>query len=424
MFLQKYTTLRITFFLAFSALFAPLFSQNTVTIEECQQWAVAQSSANVQKELNEQLLKVKLNDASSHLYPTLELNGRITYQSQVPQLPAEWGFDTLSKDQYRFSVDFSQVIFDGAKFFYGRKYEHLLNAAEIYKLNISINELKENIINIYLNLLIIEKQINILAGAERNIDEQLTKLNALLQQGVIYANAVAQLELEKLKMEQQKGGLEATKESLISSLSILTGKDLSNAEFVVPTLPDIEENTNSVRYEFEIFKNKKASLDYQRKLHFSNSLPKISLFATAGYGRPTYNIFDNQFDWFYLVGLKFKVPLIDWAKTTGVGNIINLQKAIVSSQEADFEKANKIAIQEKLNEIKKINNLLILDKEITRRYQEITQTFSTQLLNGTITAYDFIKQQYDEFHSQINQEVHTIQLLKAKYELLALKGKL
>jgi outer membrane protein TolC len=192
----------------------------------------------------------------------------------------------------------------------------------------------------------------------------------------------------------------------------------------MPELPVIENNTNSSRYEFSIFKNQMESLDYQRKLHVSNSLPQIAFFATGGYGYPTYNLLNNNFDWFYSVGFQFKVPLIDWVKTKGVSDIIKLQSSILKSQESDFEKANQIAIQEKLNEINKIENLLVLDKQITQKYQEIKQTASTQLLNGTITALDFIKQQNDEVQSIIAQEMHTIQLLKAKYELLALKGKL
>lgn len=403
----------------------PLFPQQTITIEDCQNWTIAQSSANVQKELNTQLLKVKLNDASSHLYPVLELNGGMSYQSDVTQLPFSIpGVDTISKNRANISLDFSQVVFDGAKFFYGRKYERLLNEAEIYKLDISINKLKEQVISIYLNLLIIEKQINILSSVETNVNEQINRLKIMLKEGVIYGNAVDQLELEALKIEQQKGELKATKESLISSLSILTGHDLSQATFVVPVFPEIEENTNSYRYEYLIFKNQQKTLDYQRKLHFSNSLPKFSIFATVGYGRPTYDLFSNNFDFYYMMGVRLKVPLIDWAKTTGVGNIISLQKSIVTSKEADFEKINKIEIQEKLNEIKKIENLLVLDQKITSKYKDITQSFSTQLLNGTITAYDFIKHQNDEIQSLINQEVHTFQLLKAKYELLALKGKL
>ena len=68
--------------------------------------------------------------------------------------------------------------------------------------------------------------------------------------------------------------------------------------------------------------------------------------------------------------------------------------------------------------------MLRLDKQITDKYKEITATYHIQLLNGSITVYDYIKQQNDEIQSLINQELHAFQLLKAKYELKALKGKL
>jgi len=409
-------------FLLFTTL---LPAQEVITIEECQQLAIAQSSANVQKELNTQLLRVKLNDVSSHYYPTLEINGAVAYVSEMPQLPTEClGFQKMDNDLYNVTLSFRQVVFDGLRATYGRKRERLLNKNEISKLDISINQIKEQVISIYLNLLIIEKQITILSSVENTFDEQSDQLKALLKAGVVYGNTIAQFELEGLKIQQQKDELQAMKKSLKSSLSILTGRDMSNLSFTMPELPVIENNTNSSRYEFSIFKNQMESLDYQRKLHVSNSLPQIAFFATGGYGYPTYNLLNNNFDWFYSVGFQFKVPLIDWVKTKGVSDIIKLQSSILKSQESDFEKANQIAIQEKLNEINKIENLLVLDKQITQKYQEIKQTASTQLLNGTITALDFIKQQNDEVQSIIAQEMHTIQLLKAKYELLALKGKL
>lgn len=415
-------------FLALSLIFCVVFqsfAQNVVTIEECQQWAVSQSSVNVQKEFNEQLLKVKLNEASSHLYPTLEINGGVSYQSQVPQLPFTIpGIDTLSKDHHHIELDFSMVIFDGARVFFGRQYEKLLNQAEIRKLDIQINQVKEQVIAIYLNLLIIDKQLKILSSVENTLAEQLELFNSMYKEGVVDGNTVAQLELEALKINQQQGALLATKNSLTSSLSILTSKDLSNATFAIPELPEIDTTTNSWRYEYDIFNNQLACLDYQRKLHFSKSLPKISIYAQGGYGRPTFNIFSNKFDWFYIAGVNVNVPLIHWAKTKGLADIINLQKSIVRSQESDFEKSNKISIQEKLNEIKRVEDLLVLDGKITEKYKQITSACKTQLLNGTITTYDFIKQQNDELQSLLNQEMHSIQLLKAKYELLALKGKL
>jgi len=39
-----------------------VLSQTVVTLEQCQEWAICQSSASIQKELNTQLLKVKLDE--------------------------------------------------------------------------------------------------------------------------------------------------------------------------------------------------------------------------------------------------------------------------------------------------------------------------------------------------------------------------
>jgi len=401
-----------------------VFSQPVVTLEQCQEWAITHSSANVQKELNTQLLKVKLDDAASHLFPTLEINGYLSFQSQVPQLPLAWGVDKLSRDHYGVYLDFQQVIYAGSKLLNARQYERMMNKSEIDKLDLSINFLKEKIISIYLNLLILEKQILLLSSVENTIDEQLVQLKKLLESGVVYGNTVAQLELEALKIEQQKGELASTIESLIASLSIITGKDLHGATFQPPDFPVTEKNGASSRLEFSIFDYSKKGLEYQRKFHLSNSLPSFTFFASGGYGRPAYNIFSNKFDWSYIFGIKFNIPVIAWAKTMGIGNIINLQRKILESQERDFEKSNQIAIEEKWNEIRKIENLILLDKQITEKYKSITETSKVQLLNGIITAYDFIKQQNDELQSLINQEVHLMQLLKAKFEFLALKGEL
>jgi outer membrane protein TolC len=380
-----------------------VFSQTIVTLEQCQKWAICRSSASVQKELNAQLLKVKLDNAASHIFPSLEINGNVSYQSHVPQLPLDLGVDKLSKDHYGIYLDFQQVLYAGSKLRYGRQYERMMNKSEIDKLDLSINQLKEMIISIYLNLLILDKQISLLSSAENTIKEQLVQLQKLLESGVVYGNTLAQLELEALKMEQQRGELASTKESLMASLAIITGQELQDVTFVVPDPPDINKNSAASRLEFSIFDYSKKGLEYQRKFYLSNSLPSFTFYASGGYGRPSYNIFLNNFEWSYIVGIKFNIPIIAWVKTMGVGNIINLQKKILESQERDFEKTNNIAIEEKWNEIQKIENLIVLDEKITERYKIITETLKVQLLYGTITAYDFVKQQNDELQSLINK---------------------
>ena len=235
---------------------------------------------------------------------------------------------------------------------------------------------------------------------------------------------VSQLELEILKLQQQTEELYAIQNSLIHSLSLLTGHTLTESTFLTPEFPVLQQDLPSQRLELAIFETTLKGLDYQKKLSISKSLPNLTLYASGGYGRPTYDLFDNQFKWFYHVGLQLRVPIISWAKTAGIGDIITLQKMIVEQQRSDFEKYNQMAIQEKWDEIAKIEKQLLLDEAIVAKQAAITESFKQQLKHGAITPFDYIKQQNEELQSQINREVHKMQLLKAGYELMALKGRL
>ncbi|MCR4965023.1 MAG: TolC family protein [Bacteroidales bacterium] len=412
----------ILFFLSFF-LTITLTAQEYVTLEQCQQWAVSQTSANVQKDLNEQILKTSLNNESSYLYPKLSINGRFSYGNVDVSYPHPWADDVnMARMQYHIGLDFEQVIFEGFRMISGRKFARLQNEAEITKIDLSLNEVKDKIVSIYLNLLIVDKQMGIIQSVQNTYAEQIKRLKVLLQEGVIPQNTLSQLEVEALKMQQNYDELQANRESLVSTLEIMTGKDFSNTEFLIPELPDVADIDTNARLEYKLFDNQMRQMDFQRKIYLSNSLPKIALFATGGYGRPDYQFYLSRPDWYYLAGVTLKVPLIDWARSSGVSKVIEIQKEILSSQEADFRKTNMISIREKQNEIERIEKLLQLDSTITAKYSELTETYSGQLANGTVTIFDYIKQHNDELQSRMNQEVHHIQLLKAKYELMALKG--
>ena len=411
-------------FLFWSFFYVNLFGQSVVTLDDCINWAVSISSENLQKNLNEELLEVKLHDASSHIFPHLELLGSLNYYSHVPQLPYQLGYAPLSKDQYAVSMEFSQMLYDGHQFYYNRQYEKMMNRNELHKLDLSLNRIKDQVIDVYLNLLIINKKIELLAIADASINEQYENAKVLLKEGVIYGNMVSQLELEILKLQQQTEELYAIQNSLIHSLSLLTGHTLTESTFLTPEFPVLQQDLPSQRLELAIFETTLKGLDYQKKLSISKSLPNLTLYASGGYGRPTYDLFDNQFKWFYHVGLQLRVPIISWAKTAGIGDIITLQKKIVEQQRSDFEKYNQMAIQEKWDEIAKIEKQLLLDEAIVAKQAAIAESFKQQLKHGAITPFDYIKQQNEELQSQINREVHKMQLLKAGYELMALKGRL
>ena len=165
---------------------AILSAQRVVTIEQCQQWAVSQTSANVQKDLNGQILKTNYHNAGAHLFPKLSINGRFAYESvDAPPLTPFDQNPEWARMQYHIGLDLEQVVFDGCKLFYGRQFARLQNDAEIYKIELSMNEIKAQVINLYLSLLILDKQIGIIQNVQSTFDDQLKQLRVLYKEGVI-----------------------------------------------------------------------------------------------------------------------------------------------------------------------------------------------------------------------------------------------
>ncbi|HQQ20561.1 MAG TPA: TolC family protein [Bacteroidales bacterium] len=256
---------KISFWFLFWSFFSMnLFGQSVVTLDDCINWAVSISSENLQKNLNEELLKVKLHDVSSHIFPHLELLGSLNYYSHVPQLPSQLGYAPLSKDQYAASLEFSQMLYDGNQFYYNRQYERMMNRNELHKLDLSLNRIKDQVIDIYLNLLIINKKIDLLAIIDASIKEQFENAKVLLKEGVIYGNMVSQLELEILKLQQQTEELYAIRSSLIHSLCLLTGHSLTESTFQTPEFPVLQRDLPSQRLELAIFETTLKGLDYQK----------------------------------------------------------------------------------------------------------------------------------------------------------------
>ena len=65
-------------------------------------------------------------------------------------------------------------------------------------------------------------------------------------------------------------------------------------------LSEVEIN----RPELKLFSSQQNMVESQNGLTVSKILPKASLFFQGGYGKPTLNMLQNEFDWFYIAGAK------------------------------------------------------------------------------------------------------------------------
>ena len=77
--------------------------------------------------------------------------------------------------------------------------------------------------NVFLGIILLDKQIAINELLEQNLHRQLDEMQALLENGMVLRSDIDQLSVSILSARQQRASLEADRSSYVKVLSLMTG---------------------------------------------------------------------------------------------------------------------------------------------------------------------------------------------------------
>jgi len=393
-----------------------------LSLEKCYSLAIEFSTLSKQNLLNQNIAEANRQTVNSGYLPQAEINGQATYQNDV--IPVEsFGYQALSKDQYKATLDLKQVIYDGGYISHQKQLFKTGLKIEQVKLDISKQQLKERINNFYLSILLINENISLVELLRKDIRASIVNLSALLINGITLKSNVDILEAELLKADQKLIELEVNKKSTIEMLSIILGKEIpDNMVFTIPEVEKVKNDMDSNRAEYKLFEIQKTNLQNQYGLNDSKNMPKLYLFANGGYGRPGYNMLSNDFTWLYITGVQLSIPLTHWITTHRENKVITYQQSLIDIQKEDFSRNNQMQMKQQLNEIEMYRLLIEKDKSIITKRIEIKETVAAKLSNGISTSNDFLTELNAENQSMLNLKLHEIQLLQATLAYKSLIG--
>ena len=421
--------MRKCIFLIISLLLLPFqgVTQKYVTLEQCYEWSVLNAPTFLQINKYEQLADIKQLEALWSYLPKFEINGKASYQDPVLNIESPDGmplplFPIFPNDSYQFTFDLTMPVYDGGITSNTKKYNKLTSNLDFVKTEITLFQLKERISKIYLSVFFVDENIEIINLYINSLSADIEKVASLVNNGVMLKSNLDVLEMEKLKIEQQRIEWQAQRKYLIAMLGEYTGNDLNAAVLTLPEVTVVNTELTTLRPEIEAFMLQIESLNYQKKMVSGESYPKLSLFATGGYARPTYNMFNVDFGWQYMVGATLKVPLMNWFKTKWGHDYITIQQGLIDLQKSDYEMNNRVQMLQKLSDIEKYSQMLEQDDAIVKKYNNIVFTAKTQLEEGVITVNDYLKELNNQSEALLKQKLHKLQLLQAKIEFNALKG--
>ncbi len=231
------------------------------------------------------------------------------------------------------------------------------------------------------------------------------------------------LQAEIINLEQSIIEIEIGLSTSKNIMNEYTGLDLN--ETALLSLPETQINTSifeNNRPEYALMTLQQNQLSALKDITGRKTMPRIYAFGQLGYGRPGYDMLKNEFDDFYMVGARLNWNIWDWNQSKKEREVLDIQSQIINTQKETFDKNLKIDLQNKLADIRKIEEIIKRDKEIIILRERISKSSSSQLDNGVITSTEYLTEINAEASAKLKLTTHKIQLEKAKIDYSASLG--
>lgn len=409
--------------------FAGLQSPNpdTLTLDYCYSRLESHYPISKKIELQNEITRLNKKIAHTAYYPQINLGAKVTYQSEVTefQVPAGGGQSIgpdLSRDHYQVTLDVSQSIYNSGAVGIAKNLEEVKGEQESGNIQVQLHQLKEQVNRVYFGILLSQQQSAILNSVSESLKSQIESMKSKVKNGVLLPTQLYILEAELIKIKQDSINIDSNIKAGYDVLSQLIDQELSvDVSLEVPkTEAEVGDADRykiaKLRPEFKLFESNRHYLEYQKELAQTNLVPSLSAFGTAAYGRPGFNVFENDLHDYYIVGLKLNWNL--WsARNAGIKKeVLNLQKKSVNEEELAFERQLRASLNRIEEEIHSLENQIQRDKEILALRNKVVEVVASQLENGTATATEYVTELNKKTQAELSMRLHKTKLSQARID--------
>lgn len=409
----------------------PVFAQtqDSLTLQQCLKATDENFPIARQRGLFSQEIDINNKKINTQYLPQLSLNGQATYQSDVISIPIEipnLNIPTPPNDQFKAYVDVNQIIYDGGAISARKKIEEASSNANLQNVEVQLYEVKGQVNAVYFNILLLREQRDLASLTGKTLKSQHKKLTAAVKNGIMLPSDVDVIKAEIIKNDQQKKALDHRIFAQYQLLGKLTGLQLDSSKALSKPLLvlDLKDTSLENRPESELFQKRKEEIETREKAITATQLPHLSGFAQAGYGRPALNPISEDFESYYLLGLRLNWRFWDWKSSNYDRQLITINQQMIEKQKQAFETNTQAQLISLESEINTLQDQLSADREIIDLRTNILKAATAKLQRGTMTTTDYVTEFNNLQQTKQQYELHQIQMLKAKADFAMAQGNL
>lgn len=404
-------------------------AQEVIGITQCYEWAKANYPLIRQYRLIEKTAHYTLSNARKGWLPQLSVNAKVSYQSGTTRLPFDveklasvvpgLEIPRLNKDQYQVVAELKQTLWDGGEIQVARESSRAQAATEQARLESNLYELNGRINQLYFGSLLQDELIGQNASLQKDIQMNLQRIEAMMENGVANQSDRESLEVELLNARQQEIELKAIRSAYRHMLGMLIGKEeMENISLQIPSVPGEILPSVIARPELRTFAAEDRQLEIGYHRLTAGLMPKVGLFVQGGYGRPGLNMLENNFELFYMAGVRLTWNMGKLYTLKNDRHRLEVNRQTVGVQRETFLFNTRMDLIRQKKEIRKIAELIKTDQEIISLRTRIKEAAEIKLANGVISVTDLIREINAEDVARQAAAAHRIQRLAAIYNYM------
>ena len=419
---------------AFIALFILLLNSNLtaqdkkyLSLQEVYQLSEQNYPAIKQMGLIKRTEELTLNNLSAGFLPQLSFSGQATYQSDVTKVDIpipNVKVPSQSKDQYKIVADVSQLIYDGGLIKGQKNIQQLNSSVDETRVEVELYALKNRINQVYFNILYQDQLLKQNELLLKDIQTGVNKIQQQVNNGTVLRSNLQVLQVQMLQTQQRAIEIRNTRKGLTDALSLFINKPINETDQLQTPMAEIAIDTSISRPEVKLYEEQSKLLAGQQKLIEARNQPKASAFVQGGYGRPGLNLLSNNFDAFYITGVRLNWSLGGLYNAKREKSLLDISKRTVDIQKETFLLNTQSQLKQQKAEITKFAELAASDKAIIELRSKISEAAKAQLENAVITANDYLREINAEDAARQALATHQLQLLQAQINYQLTTGKL
>jgi outer membrane protein TolC len=386
-----------------------LWCQTTMNLPQVIREARQHTTLSTLEGIIQQENEAGISNINKKWLPQLQFQAQASYQSETSGIDLSFpgiNIPRLSKDQYKMQADISQMLYDGGSSSALRKIQSQKSDLEKNVVSNEIDAIAETAIQIYYAIAEAEQRMKQTALTIQDLEAGIQRAKVAIDAGVMLASEGDHLRAELLKLTALYEEIGVSVKAGYEAITLLTGKKVEKLQLEEAQLPDTTLNSRApFLLQFDL---QKSLAQANGKLESTSILPKLTLFAQAGYGKPGLNFLKNEFEPYYIAGMRLSWQLSAFYTYHNQQQLTQLSMAKTEARKTELGNRKMIKNRQLYNDWDRLIKSTTRDEEMVALREKILSTAEVQLANGNITAAEYLVKLNDVAEARINKELNNI----------------